>query len=534
MKLTAPALGLCVTTLVLAGCGGGGGGGGSSSGGGGGDVVDGGTFTLSLAGDPGNLDPQMAANTGLFAVTQFAYDPLLSVDGETGEIQSALAKEWSVEGTTVDLTLADGVTCADGTDLTASTVADNVNFVTDPKNQSPFLGTFIPVGAKATGDDAAGTVTIKLDTAAPFVLNGLASLPMVCSSGMKDRTSLAQGTSGTGPYELTEAKPGESYTYQIRDGYTWGPNGASTDTEGMPDTVVVTITENETTAANLLLSGEINAAQVLGPDAKRLEGANLFAAETPALVGEQWYNQAEGRPTSDQDVRVALTQAVDLDELQKVLTSGAGEPATTLAAIEPTTCPGDSVSDSLPAHDPDAAAALLDEAGWTVGDDGTRSKDGTPLELTLLYQGSAGTAGAAATELAVQQWDEIGVKVKATSQNETTLTGTIFGGGDWDISWVPLNVNAPDQLVPFLSGPAAPDGTNFAGIDNADYQSAIAEAAKTDGVEGCDAWLEAESMSIAAADVVPFANNIVRTYGSGAEFETPGNLVPTSIRMMAK
>lgn len=532
MKLTATALGLCVTTALLAGCGGGDDP--ESPNGGGGDVVDGGTFTMSLASDPGNLDPQMGAGSGLFAVTQFAYDALVSVNAETGEIESALATEWTAEGTQVDLTLAEGITCADGTEVTPTLVADNLNFVADPKNQSPFLGTFIPVGAKATGDDAAGTVSLALEAPAPFVLNGLASLPIVCPSGLEDRTSLAQATSGTGPYELTEAAPGESYTYQIRDDYTWGPNGATTATEGMPDTVVIKITENETTAANLLLSGELNAAQVLGPDAKRLEAAGLYAAETPALIGEQWYNQAEGRPTSDPLVRMALTQALDREELQKVLTSGAGGPATTLAAIEPTTCPGDSVSGSSPAFDPDAAGDLLDQAGWTLGDDGTRSKDGTPLELVFLYQNNTGTGGAAASELAVQQWKEIGVQATASAQNETSLTGTIFGGGDWDVTWVSLNVNAPDQLVPFLSGPAAPNGTNFGAIDNADYSAAVEEASGVLGVEGCDKWLEAESLLIENADIVPFANTIVTTFGSGAEFETPGNLVPTSIRMMAK
>ena len=104
-------------------------------------------------------------------------------------------------------------------------------------------------------------MTLKLAAPAPFVLNGLASLPIVCPSGMDDRKSLAQGTAGTGPYELTEAAPGEQYTYQIRDGYTWGPNGATTATEGMPATIVMKIVQNETTSANLLLSGDLNAAR---------------------------------------------------------------------------------------------------------------------------------------------------------------------------------------------------------------------------------------------------------------------------------
>lgn len=536
MKLST--VGSCVlalsVTAALAGCGGSDDGDGTSKGPGESDYVDGATFTLGMSSDPGNLDPLMGAGTSLFTVTQFAYDPLVSVDGETGEIQSALATSWDVQGTTVSLTLAEGITCSDGAELTATDVADSLNFVADPENQSPFLGTFLPVDAKASADDAARTVTLELAAPAPFVLNGLGSLPIVCPSGMADRSTLKAGTSGTGPYELTEAAPGDRYTYTLREGYTWGPDGASSDEKGLPATVVFRVVENETTAANLLLSGEINAAQVLGADGERLEKSGLFAAETPALVGEQWYNHADGRATSDPAVRMALTQAVDLGELAKVITAGAGGPAQVLATNEPVACPGDSVSGSLPAHDPDAAGALLDEAGWTLGGDGVRTKDGKPLSLTFLYQNNLGAAGDAAAELAVEQWKEIGVDATAQAQNETTLTGTIFGAGDWDVSWVSLNVNSPDQLVPFLSGPAAPDGTNFSAIDDPDYAAAVEAATATNGTEGCEQWLAAESGLIAKADIVPFANNTVRTFGSGAEFETPGQLVPLSIRMLAK
>ena len=296
--------------------------------------------------------------------------------------------------------------------------------------------------------------------------------------------------------------------------------------------VVVQVVENESTAANLLLSGGLNAAQVAGPDGERLEQAGLFVAETPALSGEQWYNHAEGRPTSDPAVRMALTQAVDLTELQQVLTSDRGGPATTLAVNEPASCPGDSVSGALPPHDPDAAARLLDEAGWTG--DGVRSKDGRPLEIVFLYQNNLGSAGDAAAELVVRQWREVGVDATARAQNEGALTGTIFSAGDWDVAWVSLNVNSPDQLVPFLSGPAAPDGTNFSAIDDSDYEAAVEEAMAMPGTEGCDAWLEAEAGLIEDAHIVPFANSMVRTYGAGARFETPGQLVPTSIRMTAR
>jgi peptide/nickel transport system substrate-binding protein len=54
------------------------------------------------------------------------------------------------------------------------------------------------------------------------------------------------------------------------------------------------------------------------------------------------------------------------------------------------------------------------------------------------------------------------------------------------------------------------------------------------GTAGCPTWLDGESALFKAADIVAFANNVVKTFGNGAQFETPGQLVPTSIRMVAK
>lgn len=522
---------LCVAATVLAGCSGGGGGTPAAAGG---DVVDGGTFTMAMAADPGNLDPQLSAVSALFQVTQFAYDPLLGIDPASGEIKSGLATAWKVDAKTVTLTLADPITCSDGSRFVATDAAGNINYVADPKNKSPFLGTYLPAGAKATGDDATRTVTITLAGPAPFVLNGLANLPVVCAAGMRNRTSLQSHTIGTGPYQLTEAVPSDHYTYTIRQGYTWGPGGASTSTTGLPDTIVVKIVQNETTAANLLLSGAVNAAQILGPDTERLAKAGLFASDSTGLIGEAWYNHAASRPTANIDVRRALTQALDLTQLQKVLTSGRGSPPTTFAATEPVACPGKLAAGALPAHDVDAAGRLLDNAGWRKGADGVRAKAGAPLALTFVHDATLGPGGSAAAELAVQQWKALGVQVTSKSQSSTATSETLFSTGDWDIAWEPLNVSSPDQLVPFMSGPAAPNGTNFAGIRNAAYEAGVAKATAMAGTSGCATWLDAESHLVSDADVIPFANNVVKTFGKRAKFDTAGLIIPTSIRMLGR
>jgi peptide/nickel transport system substrate-binding protein len=248
-----------------------------------------------------------------------------------------------------------------------------------------------------------------------------------------------------------------------------------------------------------------------------------------------WFNHAEGRPGADPAVRMALTQGADLTQLQQVLTAGQGAPATTFAALAPVACPGDSISAVLPAFDATAAGAALDAAGWTVGADGIRAKDGQPLSVTFLHDTSAGAAGQAAAELAAQQWAAIGIGIVDKAQAGAATQETLFGTGDWDVAWIALNVGSPDQLVPFLSGPGMADGgANFSGIANADYTAGVEAATAIPGTEGCPTWLDAESHLVSAADVVPFANSLVPTFGNGAEFAISGSLIPTSIRLQAQ
>lgn len=514
---------VAVTALaaVLTGCG--------SDGGGGGEPVTGGTFTEILGSDPGSLDPQLSAGSALFDISKLAYDTLVSVDAD-GEVRSQLATEWEVDGTTATLKIQDGITCGDGTPFTAQSAADNLNWISDPENQSGFLGAFLPVGVTSTAEG--DTVTMTLSSPAPFLLLGLSGLPMVCDTSLNDRDGLAAGTDGTGPYVLTEAVPNDHYTYELREDYAWGPGGATVDEEGIPAKVNVRVVSDGTTAANLLLSGEANAAQLTGPDADRAISAGLFSREGTAIAGEQWYNHTEGHPTSDPAVRTALTQAVDYDELANVMTAGKGGPATALAVVEPTVCTYDAISESRPAFDVDAANATLDEAGWVRGSDGIRAKDGQRLSLTFLYENSLGAAAAAAAELAMTAWQEIGAEVDGKQQDETALLEATFSTGAWDIGWLTLSVNSPDQAIGFVSGTVPPEGSNFSAIENAEYTDAVARASELNGSEGCDVWQEAESALFAAADLVPFANATVYMFGNGAEFDWTGVIEPTSIRLV--
>ena len=89
------------------------------------------------------------------------------------------------------------------------------------------------------------------------------------------------------------------------------------------------------------------------------------------------------------------------------------------------------------------------------------------------------------------------------------VLGFAIVGGQlaWDAVFLPLNTTLPSQLVPYLSGPSAPQGVNFSGIDNADYTAAVAEASAIAGTDGCEKWAAAEKAIFAHVDLVPFVNS---------------------------
>ncbi|GAA1011555.1 peptide ABC transporter substrate-binding protein [Acrocarpospora pleiomorpha] len=490
------------------------------------------TFTLVLGADPGNLDPHFTSLASALQADRFLYDSLVNID-EHGKIVAGLADKWEATTTTATFTLRKGITCAGGAPLTAAQVAANINFVGDPKNASSRVGVYVPPGATAKGDDAAGTVTVTSPAPDPFLDRNVGSLQIVCGKGMADRGLLKQGADGTGMFTVTEAVTGDHYTLTRRPDYAWGPGDWKTDQPGLPDKVVLQIVANESTAANLLLSKAVNAVQLVGPDSQRVAATKAFERSTEAPLGELWFNQKAGFPGADEAVRRALTQAIDLSQLAQVVGSGRGKPATGLI-IPGGPCGRNTIGSSLPAHDVNAAKAALDTADWTAGADGVRAKNGTKLSMALYYSTSLGPGMQAGAELVQTMWQGAGVDVTLRGVADAELGQQIVGGqAPWSAVILPLGISLPTQAVPFMSGPTPPDGTNFAGIDNADYTAAVKAASAVAGSSGCAQWDAAEQALFKGVDIVPFVNSNVSVFGQAATFElSQGSVTPGSIRML--
>lgn len=520
---------------LLAACSGGGGDDGAGTGEAGqpsAAPVNDGSFVLGVGNDPGNLDPSMTVLSVTRTVSRLSYDTLVH-QRQDGTFVSQLATDWEVGPQEITFTLDPDVTCSDGSPLTATDVKDNIDYVSDPENQSPLLGVFIPAGLTTEADDEAGTVTVTAAEPNAFLLHGFTNVFILCRSGLDDHDALAQETHGTGPWVLSEAVADDHYTYTRRADYAWGPDSTALEGDGVPEEVVVRVIANPTTLTNLVLSGEVNAATVIGADADRLDAEGVDKIELRSPQGEFVFNQAEGQPGSDPEVRQALLSALNIEALATVATGREDSQSVGLVTTEPQPCQGDTVSGNLPTYDVEAAASALDAAGWTAGPDGVRTKDGEPLAMTFVYPAGTGDSVAAAAELAEQMWREVGADVTLQSVTSTQINEVLFATGDWDAGWVPLTVSLPSQLVPFFSGPGAPDGTNFGHLDNTVYNENSVEALSTgDTEEACALWNEAESALISEGDVVPMFDAVAGVYLSGGTLEYPGGeLDGSSLRL---
>lgn len=252
-----------------------------------------------------------------------------------------------------------------------------------------------------------------------------------------------------------------------------------------------------------------------------------------APLGELWFNHKAGSPGATEAVRRALTQALDLGQLAQVLTSGAGKPVTGLV-MPGGPCAQNTVGSNLPAHDVAGARAALGAAGWTSGPGGVRVKAGRKLTVAFYYLTSLGPTMQAGAELVQQMWGAVGVDVTLRGVTDAEVGQLIVGGqGAWDAALLPLTVTVPSELVPFLSGPSAPGGSNFSSIDNSAYVADVRAAASTAGAAGCPKWSAAESSLFRQADLVPFVDSTAPTFGKGATFDvSQGALLPGSIRML--
>lgn len=536
-SITRPAALLGIGLLGLTACGGGGeatenGNGASDTGGAPEvseeDLVDGGTFRHALGVEVGSIIPMSANQPQERQVISYAYETLLYTDDE-GEYHPWLAESWEMgeDGDSVTFELKDGVTFHDGTVFDAAVAAANLNYHANPDNASVVQDS-LPEGLSAEGEGQ--TLTVTAEETEVFLDVIIGSIDMVAEAGLDDPESLEEGSNGTGLYALTDIQP-DKYTYERRDDYDWGPGDLTSDSTGLPDELEVSVVSDESTRTNLLLSDDLNAAPVTGPDRDRLETEGYYFAGVINPIGQMQFNEREDRPTSDPLVREALIRGFDHEEAGEVVSAGNPVEITSWITEAPFICHNEEPVWEKPDFDPELAGELLDEAGWELNGE-VREQDGEELVINFIYDAGA-DSHASAAELVREYWLEIGVETELLPMDGAAWSEYLYETFDWDTGWVQIGVGGPTTQHMFWGG-ATPEegGLNYMGTDSEAYDEAAAAAQATeDQDEACGLWDEAERVLVEDFHTFWAAGTITPTFMNGAIFEITDYVQAPSIRM---
>jgi peptide/nickel transport system substrate-binding protein len=423
-----------------------------------------------------------------------AYSALLYMDSQ-GKIHDYMAKTWKVNATSATFNLKQGITCSDGTPVTATVVKNSLQRMIDTKNQYNAL-LWGPGPYSLSADDTTGTVTFTTQSPFPDLQYGFtqafpASLTgVICPAGLKDPSQLVTKMFGSGAYTLVEAVHGDHVTFKLRPEFNWGPDGTSAKTVGIPETVVVKVMPNETTAANALLTGSVDViagslGSLVGPDVDRLlKDSTLYHLETPTWALKMLvFNESPGKIGTDETIRKALITAADPKAWLQAADAGHGRLSPTFVTTD-TACYDPSVAKLAPKPSIEAGRKILTDAGWTFAN-GKLSKDGQPLKFQFL----GGQQFNQGPEYLVTQWTRMGADVSFTNPDFSAYATGILQG-NYEVSIVSTSSPGPfmGPVARRVAGPKPPQGTNYARTNDPVLDQEMNAALSSAGAESCKHW----------------------------------------------
>ena len=498
--------------------------------------VPGGSLTQRLNGDWPTLDP-FNGNSTTGQILAALYDRLVSF--QSGKVIPYLASSWQQTPTSITFKLRTDATCVDGSKVTASLVVANWKRLLNPSKRSINAGPILGQGPYTfTADDTAATAGISWpqpSSDAIYAFTNSLFGSIVCSAGLSNPASLLDTPAGSGPYTLVSATHGDAVQLKARPDWKWGPDGTTSTTAGFPQLLTYKVVANETTAANLLLTGGLDVGIVKGLDVKRLRAEKSLTSQkaVPYTSDLLQFNEDPARITSDQAVRQALSTALDPKAWNDAANNGEG--LLTSSVITPNApCFDPETRKLVPTPSLDRARAILKSAGWTQDSSGKFSKGGRPLALKLLTNNTQGGG----PEYLLTQFTQLGVTV--TSDNfDYSQFATRFRGGDWDVTvgqWS-LPTPGPSQIFASFTGPVPPGGANFMRTQDSALTSAIAAAEASTGQDQCKNWATVQRLVLQQSHVLPLPGQVTTVFAQTGFSFVPNSsifLEPFALRAPAK
>lgn len=370
---------------------------------------------------------------GFYHYSKLVYETL--VDFEGGTAVPSLAKSWENDGDTWTFSLKEGVTFSDGEALNAEAV--KLNFDIMRENMMDAISYYGGV-SRITEIEIVDEYTVAFHYDEPYyaVLQDLSAVcfgimsPSLFADGNIPYGNMLTETIGTGPYILQEGDytSGVSYTFMRNE-------NCDGDAAG-PDKFTVKIIPDADSRMMALQSGEIDllygSYQVtydMFDYLAELDTVQAVQSETRYATRNLLLNTASGI-LSDPLVRQAIQHGTDKEQINNTVLHGMESVADTLFPSGLSYC---SVEQVIYDYDPDLAASLLDEAGWSeMNEEGIRVKGGQILALDVIYM-SERSADEQILMAFKGQMAEIGIEININGYE--TMTWFEKGlMGEFDIS----------------------------------------------------------------------------------------------------
>jgi len=299
------------------------------------------------------------------------------------EIPSAENGGISEDGRVITMKLRDDIKWSDDTPLTADDFIFTWEMAVSPSNT---VATTYPYDAieSVTALDPQTVVVTFTDPFAPWlatlwhgILPAHVLRPIYEAEGTIDNADwLRNPTVGCGPYSFAEWESG-SYARFVRNENYWG-------TPAKIDEIFIRFVPDDASQVAALKAGDADLGTFISyADVPGLKDAGLSIMVEPNGYSEWMFfmvNEEKGHPALlDVRVRKAIAMAIDREGINRDLLLGLTKvPASFWDALP---YYNDPPLENYP-YDPEAAKALLDEAGWVdANGDGVREKDGVDLEI---------------------------------------------------------------------------------------------------------------------------------------------------------
>lgn len=332
------------------------------------------------------------------------------------EIPSSENGGISEDGRTITFNLRDDIVWSDGEPITADDFVFTYEMNVDPANTVSSTYPYDQIESVDAPDPQTVVVTFTepfapwLATLWHSILPAHVLRPVFEADGTLDDAewNLAP-TVSAGPYRFEEWESG-SYARFVRNENWWGP-------QPNIDEIFFRFVPDDASQVAALETGDGDIGTFIAySDVPALQDAGVTIRTVPSGYYEGWFfflgdDTIPGHPAL-QDVRVrqAIAMALDREKLNQDLLLGLTTPVETLWAGTPYESP-----DITPwPYDPEAANALLDEAGWVdTNGDGVRDKDGE--ELILVHGTTTREIRQDAQAVAQQELAAVGIQLDLQS-----------------------------------------------------------------------------------------------------------------------